>query len=127
MLMKEIKSLRPFGFFMFAAFLLLGVGIPMLKKKEIHLSLTIIAGVFLILAIFIPESLRKIREWWLFLGEKMGLINSKILFTILYLTLFSLVHFIFKLMGRDKFKKKWKGFDSTYTEKQKISSFNDPF
>lgn len=125
--MKEIKSLRHFGFFMSAAFLFLGMGIPLLKKKDIHPVLCAVAGLFLLLAIFSPETLKKIREWWLLLGEKLGLINSKILFTILYLTLFSLVHLIFKLMGRDKFKKKWKGYESTYTEKQKISSFSDPF
>jgi hypothetical protein len=125
--MQEIKSLRPFGFFMSAAFFILGAGIPLLKNKEIHPLLTVIACAFLFFTLVYPEALRNVRKWWLILGEKLGLINSRILFTILYLTLFSLVHLVFKMMGRDKFKKKWKGYDSTYSEKQKISSFADPF
>lgn len=124
---QEKKELRHFGLIMAFAFLILGTGIPLIKHRTFHPVLTGIALLFLIVAIFVPDWLKTTREWWLMLGEKLGLLNSRILFTILYLTLFSVIHLIFKLMGRDKFKRKWRAYDSTYTEKQKISAFTDPF
>ena len=127
MLMQETKQLRHFGLFMAFAFLVIGTGIPLLKNREFHPVLTGIAVLFLIVAILAPDWLKTTREWWLLLGEKLGTINSRILFTILYLTLFSLIHLIFKIMGRDKFKRKWKAYETTYTDKQKISLFTDPF
>lgn len=121
------RELRVFAFIMMSGFLVLGAGIPLLKGKSIHLALVAIAVLFLLLGLLTPDLLEKPRRFWIWLGEKLGFINTRILFTFLYLTIFSFVHLVFMLTGRDRMKRKWKKYSSTYLEKTKISSFSDPF
>jgi hypothetical protein len=128
--MREINPMgnyRKFGFVMTGGLLLLGVVVPYLKGKPHHMSLIVIAVIFFLLAIVAPILLKKPQEYWMWIGEKLGAINSRILLTIIYFTLFALLHFIFKLIGRDKMKKKWKKYESTFEVKTEISSFTDPF
>ncbi|MGZ3788835.1 MAG: SxtJ family membrane protein [Bacteriovorax sp.] len=125
--MPEIKTNRHFGLIMTGACLVLGVIIPFIKHKPVHVSLVITACLFLFFALVFPQLLERPRQWWLVLGEKLGAINTRILFTIIYLTLFTIVHFIFFLMKRDKMKRGWKKYSSTYQVKSEISSFQDPF
>jgi len=127
MLMQETKSLRQFGFIMALCFGVLGIGLPLYKYKMINPLFTALAVLFLALAIFIPDALKKFREWWMLLGEILGTINSKILFTIFFFTIITMIHYIFRLIKRDRFKRKWKAYDSTYVEKSKLSNFSDPF
>lgn len=125
--MNEIKSLRNFGFIMTAGFAIIGIVVPFYKYQIIYPMLAALSFLFLFLAVFFPYSLKRFREWWTLLGEVLGAINSKILFTIIYMTVFTFIHLMFKLLGRDKMKRKWKAYESTYVIKQKISSFSDPF
>ncbi len=125
--MTEIKNNRQFGLIMTAGFSALGVVIPIIKHRQIHWSLLGIAILFLLLAVVAPLALSKPRLIWLRLGEKLGFINSRILFSFIYLTLFSFIHFIFFITKRDKLKRRWKQYSSTYFEKSDISSFKNPF
>lgn len=125
--MPEIKKNRNFGFIMTGGFLLVGLVIPLIKHNPFHLSLLVLAVIFFLFAVFTPQFLEKPRLWWLRLGEKLGIINTRILFTLIYLTIFSFVHLIFKILQRDKMKRKWKKYATTYQVKTKISSFDDPF
>ncbi len=125
--MQEIKSLRHFGLIMAACFGVLGIAIPLYKVQIINPLFTALAGLFLLLAVLAPASLKKFREWWMLLGEILGAINSRILFTFLYFTLFTFIHYIFRLLKRDRFKRRWKAYSSTYVEKSQLSNFSDPF
>lgn len=121
------KINRNFGFVMSLCFFILGVIIPYIKQSHFHLSLIVLSIAFLILATFLPMSLEKIRIFWNKLGGVLGKINTKILFTVIYLFIFSLVHLIFKILKRDKLKLRWKKYPSTFIVKKDISSFSDPF
>lgn len=125
--MQETKSLRQFGFIMAFCFGVLGIAIPLYKVKVINPLFTALALLFLILALVAPGRLKKFREWWMLLGEILGTINSKILFTLFFFTIFTSIHYIFRLLKRDRFKRKWKAYDSTYVQKLKLSNFSDPF
>lgn len=125
--MNEIKSLRVFGLMMAFAFLVIGVFIPYYRHGIIYPVLAVLSALFLVLALLAPTALRKFRDWWIMLGEFLGAVNSRILFSILYLTLFTLIHFFFRLFGRDRMKRKWKAYDSTYVVKTTLSNFSDPF
>lgn len=125
--MNEIKSLRLFGLMMAFAFAVVGIFLPYYRHEMIYPVLAALAGLFLGLALVAPGALRKFREWWILLGEFLGAVNSRILFSILYLTLFTLIHFFFKIFRRDRMKRKWKGYETTYVEKSTLSNFSDPF
>ncbi|MBC7540698.1 MAG: hypothetical protein H7281_17900 [Bacteriovorax sp.] len=123
----EDNTNRNFGFIMTAGFLVLGILIPLIKQKQIHLVLVIIAAVFFVIAFFAPKLLERPRHYWLLLGEKLGLINTKILFTLIYISIFSFIHLVFIIIRRDRMKRAWKKYPSTYQIKTEITSFSDPF
>jgi hypothetical protein len=122
-----IKANRHFGLIMTTALLVMGALIPFIKHKPFHTSLLIIAIIFLLVAFIMPGLLEKPRQYWLWLGEKLGIINTNILFTLIYLSLFSLVHLAFVILRRDRLKQSFKKYSSTYLVKTKITSFTDPF
>ena len=122
-----VEANRHFGFIMTAGFLVLGALIPFIKHKPFHPSLLIIAALFLLAAFIMPVRLEKPRQYWLWLGEKLGIINTNILFSLIYLSLFTLVHLIFVILRRDRLKQSFKKYSSTYLVKTKVSSFTDPF
>ncbi|MDD4974222.1 MAG: SxtJ family membrane protein [Bacteriovorax sp.] len=124
---KLIKTNRHFGFIVTGGFLVMGALIPFIKHKPIHLPQVIIAVIFLLIALIAPHLLERPRQYWLWLGEKLGLINTKIFFTLIYLSLFSIVHLVFIIIRRDRMKRLWKKYPSTYQVKTEISSFGDPF
>ena len=121
------KINRNFGLIMSFCFFVLGGIIPYMKQKNVHYSLIVVSLIFFVLAIFLPLSLERIRIIWSKLGDILGKINTKILFTIIYLLMFSPIHLIFKILKRDKLKLQWKKYSSTFHVKKDISSFNDPF
>lgn len=125
--MNEIKSLRVFGLMMAFAFAVLGIFIPYYRDNFVYPVLAALSGLFLLMALFAPAGLRKFREWWIMLGEFLGAVNSRILFSILYLTLFTLIHFFFRLFRRDRMKRRWKAYETTYVVKTAVSNFSDPF
>lgn len=124
---KNPHENRNFALIMTAGLLLLGVGIPLLKKNTINNPTVILAFIFLAVGLIWPALLEKPRIYWIWLGEKLGFINSRILFTLLYMILFSFVHLIFIITGRDKMLKSWKKYSTTYKIKNSVSSFRDPF
>ena len=123
----ETKTNRNFGLIMSICFFVVGALIPFFKHKPNHISLLILASLFLFIAFIAPNLLTKPRHYWLILGEKLGIINTKILFTLIYLSVFSLVHLVFIMTRRDRLMRAWKKYPSTYQIKTKISSFADPF
>ena len=128
--MREINSkehYRKFGFVMTGGFLVLGIIIPLIKHRPLHPILIVIAVFFFFLSLVAPMLLKKPQEFWMWLGEKLGAVNSRVLLIVIYFTLFTFLHAIFKIIGRDKMRKKWKKYESTFEVKSEISSFSDPF
>lgn len=125
--MNETKSLRHFGLIMAAGFAVIGAVIPYYKRQIVYPLLILIAGLFFILSLLAPKALKKFREWWMLIGEVLGTINSRILFTFMFLTIFTGIHFLFRCLGRDRFKRKWKAYDTTYVVRTTLTNFSDPF
>lgn len=125
--MQKIKENRIFGMILSFALLLFGLFIPLYKNKPSNVYLIALAGIFLICSLFFAEILTKPRAKWIILGEKLGALNSRIIFTIIYLTVFLSVRLFFNLIKRDRLKINWKKYPSTYQEKKEISLFSDPF
>lgn len=124
---KTNSETRNFGLMFCFIFLLWGAIIPYLKKGIVHPVLLIFSIAFFVSALARPSILTVPRNYWLWFGEKLGAINSFLLMTVLYYTLFTFTHFIFVLMGRDQLKLKWGKYKTTFQYKKKISSFEEMF
>lgn len=124
---KNPNENRNFALIMTAGLLLFGAGLPLFKKHSINTPIVVLALLFLAIGLIRPALLEKPRVYWIWLGEKLGYINSRIMFSVLYMILFSFVHLVFIVTGRDKMQKRWKKYSTTYKIKNNISSFRDPF
>ena len=123
----DVKANRQFAIVMTIGCFIFGSIIPLIKRKNVHFWLNSIAFIVLIFGIFWPSFLDRPRLIWLKIGNFLGKINTNIIFTFIYLILFSLVHFIQFFIGRDRLKKRFKKYQTTFEIKDKISSFKDPF
>ena len=123
----DVKANRQFAIVMTIGCFIFGSLIPLIKRKNVHSWLNLIAFTVLIVGIFWPRFLDRPRLIWLKIGNILGKINTNIIFTFIYLSLFSFIHFIQFVFGRDRLKKRFKKYQSTFDLKDKISSFNDPF
>jgi hypothetical protein len=122
-----VKKLRIFSLILTMCFFIVGIGIPYLKGRHFNVILSYIAFSFFILGIFTPTLLSYPHKYWMSLGNILGKINNTIFFTIIYLILFATVGLIFRILKRDRLKKKFRMISSTIVLKSEISSFNEPF
>lgn len=125
--MQKINENRVFGIILTLALLMFGLFIPLYKNKAFNFYFIILAIILLICSLFFAEILTKPRTWWMILGEKLGALNTRIIFTVIYLTIFLSIRLFFKLINRDRLKMNWKKYPSTYQDKKEISLFSDPF
>ncbi len=104
----DARRLRQFGLLM-AAFVpaLLGIGIPLLKGRELPLWPWIIGSGFFAIAIVKPEGLRQFYKIWLRLGSVLGTINTNIVMTLVfYLMIMPLGLFRRIVLGSDALRLK---------------------
>ena len=101
-------DLRKFGFIMGAMFALVFGGLlPWLFNAENWpVWPFIVMAIFWILALVIPESLRKVNEVWLKFGNVMGWINSRIILGIMFYLLIFPIGLILKVVGKDAMNRK---------------------
>lgn len=121
------KDLRVFAIILVIGFLIIGLGIPFLKDRPMNIYLVGLAGLIFVTGMISPKILIKPREYWIKVGNLLGKINSTILFTLIYILIFSTVGLIFRIFKRDKMHRHFKKSDSTMVFKTEISSFDEPF
>jgi hypothetical protein len=128
MLKIKLKENDSFLLIIVLASLVFGIMLPSIKGHSIHFRATVVviltsASIYL----FFPKLFNRCRALWILMGERIGRMNSFILYSFIYIFLFSLVRLCFALLRRDKLLKNWKKYNSTYKEKSAISLFEDPF
>lgn len=98
----SLKQLREFGLLLGILFpFIIGFLIPNLFGHDFR-TWTIYFGIpILILGIFKPRTLDKIYKYWIYLGDILGWINSKIILSIVYLLILIPISLIMKLFGYD--------------------------
>ncbi|MBC7711732.1 MAG: hypothetical protein H7177_00235 [Rhizobacter sp.] len=121
------KDLRIFALILTIGFLVIGFGIPYLKAKTYNHVLIYIAAAIFIVGMLTPKLLIYPRKGWIAVGEVMGKINSTILFTFVYILIFTTVGLIFRMFKRDRLKKEFRKVNSTMVMKNEISTFEEPF
>lgn len=121
------KDLRIFALILTVGFLFIGGLVPYFKNKSFNMLLVIVGGSFFLVGMLCPKLLIYPRKYWIIIGNIMGKINSTILFTLMYILIFSTVGLIFKIFKRDRLKTGFRKVSTTMVLKNEISTFEDPF
>ena len=120
------SDLKKFGLIMGAMFAIIFGGLfPWVMDKT---SATwpiwpfIVMAIFWALALVIPESLRKVNEIWLKIGNVLGWINSRIILGIMFFLLIFPIGLLLKLFGKDAMNRK---LDSNIKTYRRVSKQRD--
>jgi len=126
---KNVKKDRSFG--LIIGILLLGYSAYSYYKYQTILPWFIVSGFFItITSCFIPRVIHPLRVGMEFAGRWMGIINTYILLTLIYILLFIPVSLIYKMIGNDILKlKRDKNILTYWMEKphQENSSMKNQF
>jgi hypothetical protein len=98
------SELRKFGLILAGGFVVFfGLLIPWLKGRGIHLASwpwLLAAGLVLVSAVA-PKALGPLHRAWMFLGNILGWINTRIILGIVFLLIFTPTALVFRLLGKD--------------------------
>lgn len=127
----EIEKLRNFGLIMALVFFLFFVGayFELFKYSTFNWSL-VVSIIFVFFALVVPRYLVIIYIPWMFFGEKVGAVNTKIILGIIYYGLFTPIALVFKLFRKDPMKRKIdKKITSykIYSKNKNIEHMDSPF
>ena len=100
------KELRQFGLvFASGIALIFGLFLPWLFEKPWPLWPWVVAGVFTVTALLLPQALRPVFWLWMKFGHVLGWINTRIILGITFLLLFIPVALVFHLLGKDPMRR----------------------
>ena len=124
---KNIKKDRSFG--LIVGIFLVGYSAYGYLVHQILIPWSTATGFFITMtAIFIPRVIHPFRKAMEFAGHWMGIINTYILLTLIYILLFIPVSLIYKMTGKDVLKLRRDNIASTYwivkTHQEKSSMKN---
>ena len=109
------KELRQFGLvFASGIALIFGLFLPWLFEKPWPLWPWIVAGVFTVTALLLPQALRPVFWLWMKFGHVLGWINTRIILGITFLLLFIPVALVFHLFGKDPMRRRLDPSVSSY-------------
>ncbi len=118
-------DLRKFGFIMGGMFALIFGGLlPWIFNAESWPRWPfIVLVVFWALALILPESLRKVNEIWIKIGNVLGWINSRIILGVMFYLLIFPIGLLLKVFGKDAMNRKLESDTDSY---RRISKQRDP-
>lgn len=99
---------RKFGFIMalFIA-LLFGLFIPFVFSINIPYWPWAVSGVFLLWALLMPMALVVVYKPWMTIGYFIGIINTKIILSVVFFLVFTPVALLFKVLGKDPMNRQY--------------------
>lgn len=100
------KLEREFGIVMASVILILSLLIPWLNGREASLSLIFIALGTAGVAMIYPRALRPIYKLWMKIGHVLGIINSYIILSLIFLLLIFPVGIVMRILGHDPMERK---------------------
>lgn len=95
-----LKQLRQFGWMMGGVFFIISFWPLVFRGEGIRIWACIIAGIFVLLGTAFPQGLKPVYRAWMFFGEKMGWLNSRILLGLLFYGMLTPMAFIMTLLGK---------------------------
>lgn len=112
------KELRKFGvIFSVILILIFGLFLPWLFSASLPLWPWIVALIIVATALIRPQVLWFLYKPWMIFGGIMGIINSKIILSIVFFLLLLPISLVFKLRGKDLLDKKIQNEKASYWTK----------
>ncbi len=96
----RVGSPRAFGIVFSVVFLAIALW-PITNEGNVHLWSIIIAGLFLVLALFVPNSLQPLNRMWFRFGLLLHKIVNPIVMGLLFFFTITPIAVIFRLIGKD--------------------------
>ena len=110
----EAKQLRTFGLMVGAAFGILGAWPTLVRGETPRLWALGIAGLLIITALLMPQSLRPVHRVWMAGGHVLGRVNTAIILTVVFYGLFTPMGLVMRLLGKDPMHRRFEPNDDTY-------------
>ncbi len=120
---------KKFGLMMGVALFVVGT-LKVIQSPYPGIFYLIVASVFTVLSLFVPGLLRPAYGLWMKIGSVLGYINSKIIFTLVFLIVIIPLSFVLKLFKVKfldlSFDKNMKSYATEY-QKRDDSHFSKPY
>ncbi len=102
------SDLRNFGLILASGILIIfGLLFPWLRDSSIQITHWpwLLSFILITISLIAPMILRPLNKVWLFIGEVLGYINTRIILGIIYLLVFTPGAIILKLLGKDPMRR----------------------
>ena len=99
-------ELRKFGLIVGGVFLVISLWPLVFREEAIHLWAIIVAATLLVPAVLVPMWLRPIFKAWMWIGGKLGWINTRIILGIGFFGVFTPMGITMRLLGKDPLHRK---------------------
>lgn len=121
----EKKQLRKFGLIVGLGLpFIVGFLIPTIYNHNYQLWTFLLGSVLIIIAIISPTKLKVFYKFWMFVGEKLGWINSRIILFLVFIVVLQPISIIIKLLGYDPLNLKIRKDLNSYKKKNTNPNFN---
>ncbi|MCC6953558.1 MAG: hypothetical protein IT290_05530 [Deltaproteobacteria bacterium] len=117
---KTPDVLRKFGLVMSLAFTIL-CGVSLWREGSAWPYFLAIGGTFLVSAIYFPTKLAPLEKYWMLFGEKMSIVMTFIILTVMYYCLVTPLGIFLRLIGKDLLDTKLDKAATTYWHKTDAS------
>lgn len=108
------KQLRSFGLIVGVGFTLIALWPIVFRRESPRMWLLGFALLLAAAALVVPSVLAPLFRVWMFIGEILGWINTRIILTVLYYLLIVPMGFLMRLTGRDPLDRRFDRSASSY-------------
>ena len=95
------KQLRSFGLIVGGIFGAMGVWPALWRGEDLRMWALVLAGLLIMPALFIPQSLRQVHRLWMAMGQVLGRINTAIILSGVFYGVVTPMGVVMRLAGRD--------------------------
>jgi hypothetical protein len=101
------KGLRSFGLIVAAGFFVVGMMPPVFRHASPSRLALMLSLAFAATGILVPGLLRYVHRVWMFLGNVLGWVNSKIILGVLFYLIVTPVRIVIGVLGKDPMNRKF--------------------
>lgn len=108
------KELRQFGLLVGAVFSVVGLWPVLFRSEPPRLWALVLGSALIVLGLAWPPSLTHVHAVWMKIGHVLGMINSRLILSLIYFVFITPMGIIMRLIGRDAMHRTLKQDATTY-------------
>jgi hypothetical protein len=108
------KELRHFGLLVGAVFTVIGLWPLVFRGESLRLWAIGIGGLLIAFGGILPQFLAPIHKGWMWVGQILGWINTRILLSIVFYAMVTPIGLVLRLMGKDTMRQGFAELSTTY-------------